>query len=325
MRYLLRRFGFYLVTVWIALTINFILPRLMPGDPADVLFARLGGQIGEEQVQAMRIAYGFSDSPLLVQYFEYLSHAVRGDFGLSFLYFPARVTDVIAIGLRWTLLLGFSTIALSFLIGTTLGMLGVWRRGGWLDSLLPPLASFINSFPGFYVGMLMLFVFGFQLDWFPVRHAYSDTLTPAWTPQFLLDVAYHLVLPVGTMALLSFGGWMLNMRNTMIGILAEDYVVLAEAKGLSQNAVMVRYAARNALLPTVTSLGMAIGYVIGGQVFTETIFSYPGLGYLLMQAISALDYPLMQALFLMITLSVLTANLVVDLLYFRLDPRIRAA
>ena len=170
---------------------------------------------------------------------------------------------------------------------------------------------------------LALFFLGFHWNLFPLRHAYGDHLSPAWSWEFAGSVATHLVLPAGTILLVSIGGWMLGMRNTMISVLAEDYITMAEAKGLPQKRIMFAYAARNALLPNVTAVGMALGFVISGALVTEVVFAYPGLGYQLLTAVRNLDYPLMQGIFLMITFAVLLANLIVDLLYMRLDPRVR--
>jgi peptide/nickel transport system permease protein len=325
MRFLLRRFGFYVIAAWASLTLNFFLPRAMPGDPASTIFARFQGRMRPEDLIAMKKAYGFSDAPLIQQYFEYLGHALRGDFGLSISAFPAPVTTVIATGLIWTLLLGSTALLLSFVIGNFLGIVGAWRRGGFIDSVLPPVLSFVGSFPYFWLAMVSLFFLAFELNWFPLRHAYSDRLSPAWNLQFVGSVLLHLVLPAGTILLVTVGGWMLGMRNTMIGVLAEDYITMAEAKGLPERRVMFNYAARNALLPSITALGMSIGFIVGGQLLTEVVFSYPGLGYLFFKAVSNLDYPLMQGLFLMITFAVLAANLFIDLLYVRLDPRVRAS
>jgi peptide/nickel transport system permease protein len=223
------------------------------------------------------------------------------------------------------LLLAGLAVIISFALGSMLGVIAAWRRGGWLDSILPPVLNFVGSFPYFFLAMTALFYLGFQAGWFPLRHAYSDTLSPGFNLTFLLDVAYHLVLPGLCVVLVSLGGWMLTMRNTMIAILAEDYITMAEAKGLPQRTVMYKYAARNAMLPNITAFGMALGYVLGGQLLTEIVFGYPGLGYMLLQSVRTQDYPLMQGLFLMITLAVLGANLAVDLLYVRLDPRVRNA
>ena len=324
MSFILRRIGFYLVAAWASLTLNFFLPRLMPGDPATAIFARSQGRLEPEAIEAMKKAYGLSDDPLPVQYLNYVRATLTGDLGTSFVYFPSPVIEVIKTGLAWTLLLGLVAVILSFVLGSLLGVLGAWKRGGALDSVLPPALIFIGSFPYFWLATVALFLLGFQWDVLPLRHAYQAGLSPELSVEFLLSVGRHILLPAGTVVVVSIGGWVLGMRNTMIGILAEDYVTMAEAKGLAQRRVMFSYAARNALLPNVTAFGMALGFVLGGALVTEVVFAYPGLGYQLLNAVRGLDYPLMQGLFLMITLAVLAANLLVDLAYVRLDPRVRA-
>jgi peptide/nickel transport system permease protein len=324
MGYLARRLGFYLIAAWASITLNFFLPRMMPGDPASAIFARFQGQAQPEQIEAMRKAYGLSDAPLIEQYWTYLTHIVRGEFGLSISSFPSTVTDVIGAGLFWTMLLGLTATIIAFTLGCVLGVIGAWRRSGFVDSVTPPLLIFVGSFPYFWLATVALYFVGFKWDLLPLRHAYSDELQKDWTdPQFLLSVGKHLILPAGTVVLVSVGGWLLGMRNTMVSVLAEDYITMAQAKGLPQRRVMFWYAARNALLPNVTAFGMALGFVISGALVTEIVFSYPGLGYQLISAVRNLDYPLMQGIFLMITFGVLAANLLVDLLYVRLDPRVR--
>ncbi len=323
MEYVLRRLGFYVLAAWASLTFNFFLPRLMPGDPGDALAAQLQGRVPPETLAAMEEAYGLSDDPLWMQYFSYLGNIMRGEFGVSTSSFPAPVSQVIQTALWWTLLLGGTAVIIAFLIGTTLGIIAAWRRGSWADSFLPPFLQLIGSFPYFWLAMLALFFLGFQWGFFPLRHAYSDSLSPAPTWEFVSSVLYHLVLPAGTIILVSLGGWVLSMRNAMITTLSEDYVTMAEAKGLNQKRVMFSYAARNAMLPNLTQFGMALGFVLGGSLITEIVFAYPGLGYQLITAVQRLDYPLMQGIFLMITFAVLAANLIVDLLYVRLDPRVR--
>jgi peptide/nickel transport system permease protein len=325
MKYLLRHLGLYLVAIWVSLTLNFLLPRTMPGDPVTALIGRMHGRFTPEQIQALRITYGFTDAPLLQQYFQYLGHALTGDFGLSISAYPNTVSTVISTALIWTILLGVVTLFLSFVLGTLLGVIVGWRRGGFLDSVLPSLFNFIGSFPYFFLAMLALFFLGFILKWFPMSHAYSDLVSPGWSWDFVGSVLQHLVLPAGTVILVSVGGWLVGMRSTMVAVLAEDYIVMAEAKGLPQWQVMFNYAMRNAILPNFTQFGMSIGFILGGQILTEIVFSYPGLGFYLVRAVTAHDYPLMQALFLMITLAILVANLIVDLLYVWLDPRVRTA
>ncbi len=325
MRFLLRRVGFYLLAAWVALTVNFLLPRLMPGDPATALFARFKGRLSEAAVQGLRETFGLADGPLPVQYFTYLKHLLQGDLGLSVAYYPSPVRDVIASGLGWTLLLAGSALVLSFALGTLLGVVTALTRSGRLDALLPPVLALLGAFPYFWLALVMLYLFGFQLGWFPLGHAYRDDLVPRWSFEFIADVLHHLALPVLTLVLTTLGGWLLSMRNSMVAVLGSEYVTLARAKGLPPRQVALRYAARNALLPSVTSFGMAVGFVLGGTLLTEIVFSYPGQGYLLVQAVRSQDYPLMQGIFLVITLAVLGANLLVDLATFWLDPRTREA
>ena len=323
MKFLLRRIGFYLVAAWASLTLAFFLPRLMPGDPATALYARFHGKLKPEAIEALRNALGFSHDPLWKQYLTYLSHVLRGDLGVSVSYFPASVVDVIGVALGWTMLLTGVAVVISFLIGTLLGIYASWKRNGALDRIAPSLLNFLGAFPYFFLAMVALYVFGLILHMFPLRHAYADELAPAFSPAFVWSVATHAFLPAATVVIATLGGWMLNMRSTMVAVLGEDYITLAHAKGLSQDRVMFRYAARNALLPNVTSFGMALGFVLSGSLLTEIIFSYPGEGYLLYQAVRSLDYSLLQGLFLTITVAVLGANFLVDVIYVWLDPRAR--
>jgi peptide/nickel transport system permease protein len=325
MGYILRRLGFYLVAFWVSITLNFFLPRFMPGDPVSRMVARLQGQIRPDQIEALRESFGLSDAPLWEQYLRYLGQIFTGNMGFSISRFPTPVTDVIASVLGWTLLLGFVSLIIAVVIGNVLGILAAWRRGGILDSVVPPVLIFIGSFPYFWLAMGLLYLFGVTLQAFPLRHAYEVGTVPEFSLAFLGDVAYHLILPATSIVLVSVGGWMLGMRNTMIATNAEDYIVMAEAKGLRANRVMMQYAARNALLPSVTAFGMSLGFVVGGALLTEVVFAYPGVGYTLLSAVQNLDYPLMQGLFLTITTAVLIANFLVDIVYVRLDPRVRVS
>jgi peptide/nickel transport system permease protein len=322
-RYLLKHLGLYALAAWASLTLNFLLPRMMPGDPASAMFGRFKGQLQPEALLALREAFGFTNEPVLTQYVKYVSHMLRGDLGVSVAYFPAKVTTVIGTGLMWTLFLTGFAVVISFVLGTLLGVYAAWRRGGYLDSILPPTLVLLGAFPYFWLAMIGLYFLGFVLDWFPLRHAYDDAIAPGMSLTFIGSVLEHLALPATVIVVATLGGWMLGMRNTMIGVLSEDYITMAQAKGLSQRRVMFSYAARNALLPNVTGFGMALGFVLSGSLLTEIVFSYPGQGYLLVQAVRNQDYPLMQGLFLTITLAVLGANWLVDILYVWLDPRTR--
>jgi peptide/nickel transport system permease protein len=322
-RTILGRLGFYLLAAWAALTLNFLIPRLMPGDPVATMVGRLGGRASPEAVAALREAFGETDASLVSQYATYLGDVLTGDLGRSISQYPAKVSDVIATGLVWTLGLGGVAVVLSFLLGTALGALAAWRRTGWLDSVLPPVLALSASFPYFWLAMLALHVFGFTLGWSPLRHAYCDHLAPGWSLGFVVDVVQHAFLPALTIIVATIGGWMLGMRNAMIGVLGTEQITLARAKGLPRGRILWAYAARNAILPNLTSFGMALGFVLGGSLLTEIVFSYPGTGYLLIQAVRTQDYPLMQGLFLAITMAVLAANFLVDLITLALDPRTR--
>ena len=323
MKYLARRLGFYLLAAWTSITLAFVIPRMMPGDPTTTMFARFKGKMSPEAMESLKASFGFTDEPMWKQYITYLGHVLTGDLGVSIKYYPAEVTSVIGNALLWTLFLAGTAVVLAFASGTLLGILSAWKRGGKLDSWLPPTLVFLGAFPYFWLAMLILFVFGFTLGLFPVRHAYADNLQPALSFEFVSSVIGHAILPAATIVLATMGTWMLDMRNTMIGVLGEDYIKLARAKGLPSRRIMFRYAARNALLPNVTGFGMALGFVLSGSILTEIIFSYPGQGYLLIQAVQAQDYPLLQGLFLTITLAVLGANWLVDIVYVWLDPRTR--
>ncbi|WP_115789027.1 ABC transporter permease [Arthrobacter silvisoli] len=325
MRFILRRLGFYLIAFWVSITLNFLLPRFMPGDPVSRMFARSAGQMQPEQIEALRKLLGVDSRPIWEQYADYLHNIVTGNMGVSITRFPTPVTEVIASQIGWTLLLGGTALVIAAVVGNLLGILAAWRRGGAIDSALPPLLVFIGSFPYFWLAMGALYLFGVILGWSPLRHAFTDGLEPAFSWEFIGDAGAHLVLPALTIVLVSIGGWMLGMRNTMIATNAEDYITMAEAKGLKPGRIMFRYAARNAMLPSVTSFGMGLGFVVGGALLTEVVFAYPGVGYQLLNAVQGLDYPLMQGLFLTITAAVLLANFLVDILYVRLDPRVRAS
>lgn len=318
-----QRLGFYLVAIFLALCINFFIPRLMPGDPMSMIFARFQGQMSPEAIAGLREAMGFTDASLPRQFLDYFTSIMQGNFGVSTSLFPAKVGDVIWQSLGWTVLLAGSSLLVSFSVGTLLGALAAWHRGGWIDRVLTPALIFIGSFPYFWLAMLLVYLFAYVFEFFPIGHAYSDGLKPSWTPAFMLDVLRHLILPALSIILATIGGWILSMRNAMIGVLGSEFISLAHAKGLSERVVLVRYAMRNALLPNITGLGMALGYVLAGSMLTEIVFSYPGQGYLLVQAVRNQDYPLMQGLFFCITLAVLLANWLVDLAYYWLDPRTR--
>lgn len=324
MRFILRRLGFFIVTLWAAMTVNFFLPRLMPGNPALAMMARFHGRLNGSSLHAMEIAFGVgSGQSLLSQYLGYLGNSFTGQFGRSLTFFPDPVSHVVFMALPWTLgLVGLTTI-IAFFLGTVIGMMGAWRRGGWFDSLLPPLFIILSAFPYFWIALVAILIFSISLGWLPTGFGYTNGSSIALTWSFAWDVIRHAILPAATIVLTSIGGWILTMRNNMIMTLNEDYVRMARAKGLSSARIMFDYAGRNAILPNLSGFGMSLGLVVSGAILVEYVFSYPGVGYMMLQAVVNEDFPLMQTLFLFITLAVLVAILVVDGVTVLLDPRTR--
>jgi len=324
MSYLIRRLEFFGITLWATLTMNFILPRIMPGNPAQAMLVRYHGRVSPQTIKAIEAAFGLNpQGNIFQQYFDYLRNTFTGNFGTSVTFFPSPVGDVIKQGLPWTLgLVGMATI-IAFLLGTLIGVLSAWRRGGVFDAILPPVFIVVSAFPYFWLGLLLLLAFALNLGWFPLGFAYdlTDSINLSWS--FAGQVVWHGFLPALTIVITSIGGWILTMRNTMITTLAEDYVKMARAKGLSPVRIMFMYAARNAILPNLTGFAMSLGFVISGAILVEIVFNYPGLGFTLLQAVHSEDFALMQTLFLMITLAVLLAVLAADVLTAILDPRTR--
>ncbi|HLV98213.1 MAG TPA: ABC transporter permease [Ktedonobacterales bacterium] len=328
MRHLIRRLTIYLLAVWAAVTLNFFLPRLVPGDPASALFFRLSqhGSVSPNLLNALKIEFGVdTKDPLWVQYFQYLNNLLHGNLGVSTTFFPNTVADVINQNIRWTLTLLTVSVLISFALGTLIGIFMAWRRGSAFDTTLSSLMTFFYSLLYPWLAFVALYFFAFVLGWFPVLGGGYDAsqYTPGWDPGFILDAAYHAILPAFTIVLSTIAGWMLTMRNTMITTLSEDYVMMAKAKGLTSRRVMFAYAARNAILPSVTSFALALGGVIGGQLFVEAIFSYPGIGFSLFQGIQNDDFALTQGILLLVILTTVVMNLIADLLYTVLDPRVR--
>jgi peptide/nickel transport system permease protein len=326
-RYLLRRLGFFALTLWAALTLNFFIPRFMPGSPLQALRDRTHNRLSPAALEQMLTSYGFKPNEnLLVQYLEYLKNMLTGQWGISIgATLGEPVTRVIGQALPWTLgLVGITTV-LAFLLGSLIGVVAGWRRGGRLDSLLPPVFVVTSALPYFWVGLLLILVFSVWTGGLlPSDFNYDTGLQPSFTPEFVANVLAHAVLPAATILIASIGGWILTMRNNMITTLAEDYVRMGRAKGLSDRRIMTAYGARNAMLPNLAGFAMSLGFVISGAILVEYVFNYPGLGYLLYNAVQNTDYPLMQALFMLFTVAVLVSVLVCDFATAGLDPRARA-
>jgi peptide/nickel transport system permease protein len=322
MRFLARRLLVLFLTGWVALTLNFVLPRLMPGNPIQAMLARYQGRLDPRAVDALKIAFGLNTRQSAIsQYFSYLGNIATGNLGTSISLFPAKVTSVIGSALPWTLgLVGFSTI-IAFILGTAVGAASGWRRGSRLDSVLVPFGVMLSAVPVFWISLLALYFLAFRLGWFPVAGGLGGT--QAASISGVGSIIDHAALPALTLIVVSTGAWILLMRNSTVSVLGEDFIKFGRAKGLPERVVAYRYAARNAILPNFTAFAMALGFVVAGAIFIEYVYSYPGIAYYFLNAVLSLDYPLIQGISLVIVVAVLLANFVADVMYVFLDPRIR--
>jgi peptide/nickel transport system permease protein len=322
MLFILRRLAFYLAAFFVAVSFNFFIPRLMPGDPSDRVIASFQGRLNEAQIEAIRKAYGFTGT-LWEQYLTYLGSVARLDFGISTAQFPEPTAGLLFYGATWTLVLVGLAIVFSFIIGSLMGIHAAWHRGSFFDSVFTPLNVMLNAFTPAVVALLLFYAFSLELRWFPLGRAHNPDLMAGFSLEFIGSVLYHATLPVLSIFLVSFGGWHLGMRNVMINLLNEDFVTLAKAKGLSDRRVRYRYVARNAILPQITALALSIGFMLGGALVTEQVFNYPGLGKFAFTAIQSRDYSFIQGQLLLLTTAVLVANLLSDVANVILDPRLR--
>src|SRR5437588_3241079 len=324
MRFVLRRFAFFVATLWAAITLNFLIPRLMPGNAALAMMARYRGRVNPDALHALEVAFGVNTHQSLVAaYFTYLGNIFRGRFGMSLTFFPDAVSHQVLQALPWTLALVGVTTILAFILGTLIGLVAAWRRGGVLDGLLPPIFVITSAFPYFWLALLAIWLFAIKLHWLPESGGYDVTTNVAWSWTFIGDMLRHSILPAATILVTSIGGWILTMRNNTISVLAEDYVRMARAKGLKPWRIMWTYAGRNAILPNLTGFAMSLGFVVSGAILVEFVFNYPGVGWMFLQSVENQDYALMQALFLLITVAVLIAILAADGATAILDPRTR--
>jgi peptide/nickel transport system permease protein len=326
MRYFVRRFLFFLLTLWAAVTLNFIIPRLQPGDPAEAIVRQIVGENKSPdpaQIAAIRAMLGVPNGNMFQQYLDYLNNIVHLNFGLSYSYYPYSVMHMIGQAMWWTIILVFTTQVIGFIVGNILGAFAAWRRNSTFDSVVSLGLSFVGTLPFFWIAMMLLFIFAFKLQVLPMGGGYSDTATREFSLSYIGDILKHSILPAVAILITAPIGWVMGMRNNMIQTLGEDYTRLAIAKGLKPWKVALLYSARNAILPNVTGFAIALGGIMGGVIFVESIFGYPGLGQLLYKAVGNRDYPLMQALFLFTTVGVLLANLIADFTYGWLDPRVR--
>ena len=326
--YVGRRFLQFLIVVWIAGSINFIVPRLMPGDPLTGVLARKAAAGGGQSLDAARLKevwdkrFGF-DEPILEQYLDYWQSTLRGDLGISVAFFPDPVVERIAAALPWSIGLLLTATLIAFAFGSILGALLVWPRAPRLTALLAGPMLLLATVPYYLLAILLLYIFAVALRIFPPAGGFSPTLIVGFNLQTATDIAAHAVLPALSIVLAAAGFWALGMRSLMVNVLGEDYITYAESKGLSARRVFLRYGMRNAMLPQVTALALALATVVSGAVLVEAIFSYPGLGGILFSAVTNKDVFVINGIGFVLILTVATAVLIIDLVYPLLDPRIR--
>ncbi len=328
MRWFLRRLGFYVFATWVALTITFLLPRVMPGDPIGGVLQHLSPaqlQSNPGLIKVYQQLLGGGHQSIWTAYVQYLHRVATLNFGISTSNYPSKVSEVVGRTLPYSIILVGVAFAIAFLLGTAIGMVAAWRRGGGFDTVFVPVFMALGAFPAYFTGLLVVYFLGLKLGWFPINHAYDNDVTPGANWPFITSAIRHGILPALVIVLAYAGGWVLNMRTVMINTISEDYVAMAHAKGLRDRRVMTRYAARNAILPPLNGFAAQFATAVGGVIFIELVFSYPGAGYTLQQAALGNDYPLTQALLLVFALCPIVANFFMDLLNLVLDPRVRTA
>ncbi|MFZ5881713.1 MAG: ABC transporter permease [Chloroflexota bacterium] len=325
-KYFLNKLGWFAITFVFAFLLNFILPRMMPGDPVAAIVSRLAqGMSNTAGVQAIYQQYADlfgTNKSLLEQFFIYVQNVAHGDFGFSFSQYPRTVADVIKSSIWWTIALQFPAIIVGWLIGNTLGALAAYLKGGF-DKILMPVSIFVSNFPAFGMAVFFMVIFGVNLKWFPTSGGYGFDLIPSFSWNFIWSVLVHYQLPFWSIVIIAIGGQAIGMRSMSIYELNADYVKYSRFMGI-KDAKIVGYVFRNAMLPQVTGLALSIGTMVGGALVAEIVFSYPGLGTTLLRAILGQDYPLISAATLIVTVMVLVANFIIEILYGFIDPRIKA-
>lgn len=328
LRLILRRILMVLAVVWAAGTINFFIPRIAPKNPIAEKLTQMAGTSGvdpgkiAEMAQAFSVKFGL-DRPLWEQYLKYLHDVFTLDFGQSITQYPVRVSTLIGAAMPWTLGLMVTTTLIAFVLGTLLGAAAAWRRDSRILQVLSPLMMVFSAIPFYLIGLVLIYFLAAKLAWFPLSGGYGIVSIPEWSWDFAMEVLYHSVLPAFSIILASIGTWAIGMRGMMVTVGGEDYMTFAEAKGLRSGRLFYRYGMRNAILPQVTALALYFGQVVTGAVLVEIVFSYPGVGSLLLNSIKLYDFPTIYGIVFILTLTVAVSMLVVDLIYPLLDPRVR--
>jgi peptide/nickel transport system permease protein len=326
-QYFLNKLGWFFVTFIFAFILNFILPRLMPGDPVAAIVSRMAqgmsNATGVQKIYQQYVELFGTNKPMLEQFFIYVKNVAHGNFGFSFSQYPRTVADVLKSSVWWTICLQFPAIIVGWLIGNTLGALAAYIKGGF-DKVIMPVSIFVSNFPAFGMAIILLVVFGVWLKWFPASGGYGFDLIPNLSWKFIWSVIIHYQLPFWSIVLIAIGGQAIGMRSMSIYELNADYVKYSRFLGIGDRKI-VGYVFRNAMLPQITGLALSVGTMVGGALVAEVIFSYPGLGTTLLHSIVGQDYPLISACTLIITVMVLSANFLIEILYGIIDPRIKAA
>ncbi len=325
--YFVRKLVWFFVTLVSAFLLNFILPRLMPGDPVAVITQRVAqGMTSQAGVRAVYEEYAQlfgTNKPMPEQFAIYIKNVIKGDLGTSLSRYPRKVTDIIGQSVWWTVALQFPAIIVGWILGNLLGALAAYVRKGF-DRVLMPVSIFVSNLPAFGMATIMLAIFAVNLKWFPTSGGYGFDLLPSFTPEFVWSVFIHYQLPFWTLVLIAIGGQAIGMRSMSIYELNADYVKYARFLGIKDSKI-IGYVFRNAMLPQITGLALSIGTMVGGALVAETIFSYPGLGSTILSAVLGQDYPLISAITLIITLMTLFATFAIEIIYGLIDPRIKAA
>ncbi|QRF75844.1 nickel transporter permease NikB [Thermoplasmatales archaeon] len=295
----------------------------MPGNPVDAVIGTLqqSASLTPQQIASLQASLGYTKGPLIIQFWQFVVHIFQGNFGTSLQYYPTKVITIIIQSIGWTILLFGLALVISFYLGNYLGLLSAHKRGSTRDSVNSVLALFLYSFPYFWMALVFLFIFAIQFHIFPEAYAYNHFL-PTYSLAYFGSVVTHIILPLATLIIASYGSWYLGMRNNTIATLNEDYLKYAEMAGLRRQKI-VQYSKKNAILPNLTGFALSLGNVISGGILVEMVFSYPGLGYDIYNAVINEDFPVLETAFLLIIIAVLIANFIMDLLYYRMDPRIR--
>jgi peptide/nickel transport system permease protein len=324
--YFLRRLAIFFLTIWIAATLIWLIPRLAPGDPITAMVGRMiqqGGSVENSAaiIEGWRERFGLND-PLPIQYIRYLGNIIHLDFGYSLAYFPTPVSQIIGQALPWTLGLLLIAVTITFLLGNFLGALLAWRGTPRLARFLIPVGMIFTSLPSILAAIFLLYIFAFLLDWFPLSGSYAPGMKPGLNAQFIGSVIRHGTLPALSIVMVSFGYWALGMRGMMVTVEGEDYMHLARAKGLNPFYVLYRYMVRNAILPQITAFAITLGTLVSGQVLVEYIFVYQGMGSVIFSAIRNQDFAVIQGTSFFLILLTALAVLIIDLIYPLIDPRI---